>query len=84
MKISKSFGTALFGYLILANENNLDKCFLITSNKEDFLDENGKLHSQLLTDSDKFAAYLSTKHFVKDNQEEINKIQVEIELNEWG
>ncbi len=68
-------------YFKYAKEKGLTNCHLLSSNKKDFTDNDGKLHPELKNDYDKFEVHITIDDFYKANKETIDKPL--IEFQQW-
>ncbi|PIQ20227.1 MAG: hypothetical protein COW65_16180, partial [Cytophagales bacterium CG18_big_fil_WC_8_21_14_2_50_42_9] len=68
-------------YFKYAKEKGLQNCHLLSNNKKDFTDTDGKLHPELKSDYDKFEVHITIDDFYKANKETIDKPL--IEFQQW-
>lgn len=71
-------------YVKFAEANNLDNCFLITNNLDDFCDNKIKntIHPELLKDSNKFKHFVSAKDLL-DIETKLQPYILSAEITEW-
>ncbi|MBM7620034.1 putative nucleic acid-binding protein [Bacillus tianshenii] len=69
-------------YVEFAKKHNLEKCYLITANSNDFL-QNGKLHPDLAKDSTAFTVFKDAQTFINQS-EEVKKLQKTLEVEKWA
>ncbi len=68
-------------YFKYAKSKGLENCHLISNNKKDFTDNDGKLHPELKNDYDKFEVHIIIDDFYKANKDTIDKPL--IEFQQW-
>ena len=66
-------------YFKYAKENGLQNCHLVSNNKKDFTDNDGKLHPELKSDYDKFEVHITIDDFYKSNKDTIDKPLIEFQ-----
>lgn len=66
-------------YFMYAKEKGLRNCYLLSNNKKDFTDNDGKLHPELKNDYDKFEVHITIDEFYKANKLAIDKPLIEFQ-----
>lgn len=64
-------------YYKYAKAKQLSNCHLLTNNKKDFTDNEGKLHQELRSDYDEFTVHVTIDEFYKANKDIIDKPIIE-------
>lgn len=69
-------------YSKLAENDLLENCFFLTGNVNDFCEEKGKIHPELLNDTKKFKHYVSAKELF-EKEEDLQPLIRTADLVEW-
>ncbi|MBG9754061.1 DUF4935 domain-containing protein [Lysinibacillus sphaericus] len=69
-------------YAMLAEKEDMDNCYFITENVNDFCKDKGNIHPDLLEDSEKFKHYVSIKEMLEKESVLVPLIR-KIELVDW-
>ena len=69
-------------YSKLVENDLLENCFFLTGNVNDFCEEKGKIHPELLNDTKRFKHYVSAKELF-EKEDELQPLIRTVDLVEW-
>lgn len=74
--------TTWLSYANVAEDKELEHCYLITNNKNDYCDDNGNVHQDLAQDSKRFIIYDSARALF-EKSEVIKPLITSVKLQTW-